>query len=191
MRTSAILGAAAALVFGILATSTAFADPGARHRSLYRGHHGHHGHAMHLRRHRHGAMHGHRGHRFGPGHGYGGRHHAFRHGLALVPHRGYGYGHNRLHRFGYPGPRHHRRFFPRPWAYGGANAHYGRHGHYRHMTTWRGGYGYPGIGAGFGYAGPGYGVAPFAAYPVTSYGTLFGASLAAPLYNRPGWPCYW
>jgi hypothetical protein len=39
-------------------------------------------------------------------------------------------------------------------------------------------------------AGAGYGFNGYGSYPVTSYGTLSGGGLYAPLYNRPLDDCY-
>jgi hypothetical protein len=38
-----------------------------------------------------------------------------------------------------------------------------------------------------GYRRVGYG---YPAYPISSYGTIAGGSLYAPLYNRPAFTCY-
>jgi hypothetical protein len=70
-------------------------------------------------------------------------------------------------------------FFPRPRLY--------RAGWYHGAVYARPAY-YPyshGVSHGYRWAGSAY-----PAYPVTSFGTVAGAGLSAPLYNRPGLPCY-
>jgi hypothetical protein len=204
MRPTAILrGAAAALVVSLAMLSTASANGRGGHAPAYGGiaprmHGGVYRHGglmrppMHGMHWRHGYRHRHLGH-----HGYGHHRH---HGRYI---------HHRKHHDGFAGrlaffprPAYHRHgyhggngFFPRPRlrrpVYGGPGRYHGygyrrayvvpsfaRPAYYPYTHSVSHGYGAIGYGYGYGY------------YPSIGFGTVAGASLYAPLYNRPACLCY-